>query len=96
MKKVITYSLALGIFSSVILAPVANVQAASLTKAEALVQRAEKEATALKWQISIEHTQSIKTPDMKVFNSTKSAYLTAQKEISSISDPAKRAELEKN
>lgn len=95
MKKVITYSLALGIFSSVILAPVANVQAASLTKAEALVQRAEKEATALKWQISIEHTQSIKTPDMKVFNSTKSAYQAAQKEIFSISDSAKRAELEK-
>lgn len=95
MKKIITYSLAVGILSSVLLAPMANVQAAPLTKAESLVQRAEKEATALKWQISIEHTKTIKKPNMQVFNATKSAYLEAQKEISSISDATKRAELEK-
>ena len=95
MKRIITYSLAIGILSSGLLAPVANAQAASLTKAEVLVQRAEKEATALKWQISFEHTKSIKKPDMHVFNSTKNAYLAAQKEIAAISDSAKRTELEK-
>ena len=95
MKKIISYSLAIGIFSSALFTPVANIHAASLTKAETLVQRAQKEATALKWQISFEHTKSIKTPDMRVFNSTKSAYLVAQKEIAAINDSAKRVELEK-
>lgn len=95
MKKIITYSLAAGILSSALLAPIANVQAAPLTKAETLVQRAEKEAKALKWQISIEHTKTIQKPNMQVFNATKSSYLAAQKEISSINDSVKRAELEK-
>ncbi|TQR21335.1 hypothetical protein [Psychrobacillus vulpis] len=90
MKKIISYSLALGIFSSAILTPYTTASAASLSKAESLVNAAEKHAGVLKWQISYENTHAIKTPDMKVFNNTKSAYLQAQKEISTLKSSDKQ------
>ena len=93
MKKIISYSLAVGIFSSVVITPFGSTLAAS-PKVESLISTAEKHAGVLKWEISYEQTKAIKKPDMKVFNATKSSYLQAQKEISKASGPEKK-ELEK-
>lgn len=94
MKKIISYSLAFGIISSTFFIPFTTTSAATLSKAETAVKAAEDYAGALKWQISYENTKAIKTPDMKIFNETKSAYLQAQKEVSSASG-AEKQKLEK-
>ncbi|MGE6487454.1 hypothetical protein [Paenisporosarcina sp. NPDC076898] len=80
MKKLLSIALALVIAGATIFTPI-NVEAASISKAETLVIAAEKQATALKWQISFELTKQVKYPDMKVFNLTKDAYLKAKKEL---------------
>ncbi|MGE6487612.1 hypothetical protein [Paenisporosarcina sp. NPDC076898] len=85
MNKILSVTLAFGIIGASIFTPFTEVNAASTTKAEALVKTAEQHAGALKWQISVELTKEIKYPDMKVFNSTKNAYLTAKKEIANVS-----------
>lgn len=90
MKKILSYSLALGILGSAMFIPYSNASAASLSKAETAVKTAEKHAGELKWQISYETTKVIKTPDMKAFNATKLAYLQAKKEISASSGSEKQ------
>lgn len=85
MKKFLSILLATGILGTSVLTPFTNAEAASITKAESLVQTAEKHAGALKWQISYELTKEIKYPDMKIFNLTKDAYLNAKKEIAKVS-----------
>lgn len=85
MKKLLSVVLATGIVAASTLSPFANVEAASITKAESLVKIAEQHAGALKWQISYELTKEIKYPDMKIFNLTKDAYLNAKKEIANVS-----------
>ncbi|WP_313892656.1 hypothetical protein [Psychrobacillus sp.] len=94
MKKIISYSLAIGIMGSTLFVPFSTTSAAALSKAEEAVKTAEGYAGALKWQISYENTKAIKTPDMKIFNETKSAYLQAKKEVSSAS-AAEKQKLEK-
>ncbi|GGA23245.1 hypothetical protein [Psychrobacillus lasiicapitis] len=94
MKKLLSIVLATGIAGASVFTPYTNAEAASVSKAEALVKAAEQHAGALKWQISVELTKEIKYPDMKIFNLTKDAYLNAKKEIANISAKDK-AKLEK-
>lgn len=94
MKKLLSIVLATGIAGASVFTPYTNAEAASISKAEALVKAAEQHAGALKWQISVELTKEIKYPDMKIFNLTKDAYLNAKKEIANVSAKDK-AKLEK-
>ncbi|SFQ10794.1 hypothetical protein SAMN05421670_0961 [Psychrobacillus psychrotolerans] len=55
-----------------------NNSASSLSEAEKLVQKAENAATALKWEISLEHRKTIYSdpvslPNMNLYNTTKNA-----------------------
>ncbi|WP_394581037.1 hypothetical protein [Cytobacillus firmus] len=61
------------------------------SQAEKLVVQAEKWAGALKWQISVEYNKTLAMPDMKLFNSTKTAYSTAQTAVNSLKDSRKAA-----
>jgi SbsC C-terminal domain len=61
------------------------------SQAEKLVVQAEKWAGALKWQISVEYNKTLSMPDMKLFNSTKTAYSTAQTAVNSLKDSRKAA-----
>ncbi|TQR09255.1 hypothetical protein [Psychrobacillus soli] len=84
MKKLLSIVLATGVAGAGIFTPFSNAEAASVTKAESLVQTAEKHAGALKWQISYELTKEIKYPDMKIFNLTKDAYFKAKPEMANV------------
>ncbi|MBN8201837.1 hypothetical protein [Bacillus sp. NTK034] len=61
------------------------------SQAEKLVVQAEKLAGALKWQISVEYNKTLAMPDMKLFNSTKAAFSTAQTAVNSLKDSRKAA-----
>ncbi|MBG9588298.1 hypothetical protein [Cytobacillus firmus] len=61
------------------------------SQAEKLVVQAEKWAGALKWQISVEYNKTLAMPDMKLFNSIKTAYCTAQTAVNSLKDSRKAA-----
>ncbi|EWG12046.1 hypothetical protein [Cytobacillus firmus] len=72
--------------------PIQKTEAAyTYSQAEKLVVQAEKWAGALKWQISVEYNKTLEMPDMKLFNSTKTAYSTAQTAVNSLKDSRKAA-----
>lgn len=63
--------------------------AASLSEAEKLVQKAENTATALKWEISLEHRKTlysdpIALPNMNLYNATKRASQLAYNAINTL------------
>ena len=64
--------------------------AASLSEAEKLVQKAENAATVLKWEISLEHRKiiyadPITLPNMNLYNTTKRASQLAYNAINTLS-----------
>ncbi|SES44402.1 hypothetical protein [Psychrobacillus sp. OK032] len=66
-----------------------NNSAASLSEAEKLVQKAENAATALKWEISLEHRKTmyadpVSLPNMKLYNTTKVASQLAYQAIKTL------------
>ncbi|QOR66346.1 hypothetical protein IM538_21695 [Cytobacillus suaedae] len=70
--------------------PVVQAEASTFSQAEKLITEAEKHAGALKWQISVEHTNEIKYPDMQVFNATKDSYLKAKSSITKLNSTQKK------
>jgi uncharacterized protein YjdB len=58
------------------------------------LEQAESWAGALKWQTSVEHTGTVKYPDMKIFNKTKENYLKVIQLKGSLSK-SKRLEVER-
>lgn len=68
--------------------------AMSSQEAKKHVQLAESHATALKWQISVEYTKTVKYPDMKVYNATKAAKDKAQQAVNSLPASSVKNELQ--
>lgn len=89
MNKILVGFIAVVILGSSIFIPSPISEASTISKAEAMVKIAERNAGALKWQISYEVTKEIKHPDMIVFNLTKNAYLQAKNEIAQINTQEK-------
>ncbi|MBH0169315.1 hypothetical protein [Fictibacillus sp. 18YEL24] len=63
------------------------VEAATVSETETLVRKAEQYATALKWQISVEHNKTLSYPDMKLFNQTKDSYNKALTAVRTLKEP---------
>ncbi|MFT4414449.1 hypothetical protein ACLM5H_11370 [Fredinandcohnia humi] len=93
MKKFIASAVAFGIASGLIFTPSLKAEAATFQEAEKMVKTAEQHAGALKWQISVEFTNEVKYPDMKVFNLTKDNYVKAKKAVATLSG-SQKTELE--
>jgi N-acetylmuramoyl-L-alanine amidase len=68
--------------------------AMSSQEAKKQVQAAENHATALKWQISVEYTKTVKYPDMKVYNATKTAKDKAQQAVNALPASSVKSELQ--
>ncbi|MEI4768637.1 hypothetical protein WAX74_03055 [Psychrobacillus sp. FJAT-51614] len=86
MKKLLFIVLAVVIIGTSLQLPLANAEAASISRVESFLKTAEQHAGALKWQSSYEITKEIKYPDMTVFNLTKNAYWKAYFEIEKLSE----------
>jgi N-acetylmuramoyl-L-alanine amidase len=63
-------------------------------EAKKQVELAENRATALKWQISVEYTKTIKYPDMKIYDATKSAKNKAQQAVNALPASSMKIELQ--
>lgn len=83
------------ITGALLVSPVLNeVTFAETNKATTYVNQAINWAGALKWQLSVDYTKSIKLPDAKVFTNTKQNILNAKKELSKMKG-AQKTNLEK-
>jgi len=88
--KKISIMLTILLLLSTQLLPIGNASAAlSYSQTNSLVNKAEKLAGALKWQISVDYNKNLTMPDMVLFNQTKDAYNKAQTAVSALKDSRK-------
>jgi N-acetylmuramoyl-L-alanine amidase len=86
----------LALFAAVLILLSYNSKSFAMSSQEAKkqVELAESKATALKWQISVEYTKTIKYPDMKIYDATKAAKVKAQNAVNSLPASSVKKELQ--